>query len=315
MTPDPAPRPSLTAPGGADIVVRLSSLVPVGSNLLDRYGVAMRRRPSLPLVLALALAAPLLAGCQRIQARYELKQGNRFYLNENYRQALEQYEKGLRLDPTATFAYRSVGLAAVALFRPGVRNAENEKYADEAVEAFRKYLVDYPTDEKVREYMISTLMNAERHDEALKELRAEAERNPGKTGVNQAIVMTLAKAGKLDEAYAWATRPGVTPDAQVLYSIAVACWDKAYHDPMLDTVARGTVVETGLQAAKRAIDLKPDYFEAMAYYNLLFREKAKLELDPVKAQEWIAEADKWRDRAKALIDAQKAKEAAAATRS
>jgi tetratricopeptide (TPR) repeat protein len=261
----------------------------------------------------LVAAAPLLVGCQKIQARYELKQGNQFYLNENYRQALEQYDKGLALDPTATFAYRSKGLAAVALFRPGVKSAENDQYAELAVKSFRQYLEDYPTDEKVREYMISTLMNAERHEDALKELRIEAARNPNKTGVNQAIVTTLAKAGRLDEAFQWATRPGASPDPAVLYSIAVASWDKAYHDPMLDPVARGAVVDNGLAAAKRSIELKPDYFEAMAYYNLLFREKAKLELDPAKAQEWIAEADRWRDRAKALIDAAKAKEAAAGT--
>ncbi len=58
-------------------------------------------------------------------------------------------------------------------------------------------------------------------------------------------------------------------------------------------MARGKVVDTGLQAAQKAVTLKPDYFEAMAYYNLLFREKAKLELDPVKAQEWIAKAEEW----------------------
>lgn len=305
-------RAALTASGGADIVALLFSLVPRGSLLLDRHGVAMRRQPSFFLASALVLVAPLLTGCQKIQARYELKQGNQFYLNENYRQALEQYKKGLDLDPTVTFAYRSVGLAAVALFRPGVRSEENDRYANQAIEAFRTYLKDYPDDAKVREYMIATLMNAERHEEALKELRLEAQRNPNATGVNQAIVTTLAKAGRLDEAFSWATRPGVGADPQVLYSIAVACWDKAYHDPMLDAVARGAIVDTGLAAGKRAVELKPDYFEAMAYYNLLYREKAKLELDPVKAQEWIAEADKWRDRAKALIDAQKAKEAAAA---
>ena len=56
--------------------------------------------------------------------------------------------------------------------------------------------------------------------------------------------------------------------------------------------------------------LKPDYFEAMAYYNLLYREKAKLEIDPVKAQEWIAKAEEWTKKAIAVRDAQKAREAA-----
>jgi hypothetical protein len=50
----------------------------------------------------------------------------------------------------------------------------------------------------------------------------------------------------------------------------------------------------------------------MAYYNLLFREKAKLEFDEVKKAQWIAQADVWRERAKALIEAAKKKEEAAA---
>ena len=81
---------------------------------------------------------------------------------------------------------------------------------------------------------------------------------------------------------------------------------------MLDATARGKVVDTGLAATKRSLDMKPDYFEAMAYYNLLFREKAKLELDPAKAQEWIAQAEEWTKKAIALREQQKARDAAAA---
>ncbi len=32
----------------------------------------------------------------------------------------------------------------------------------------------------------------------------------------------------------------------------------------------------GLEATKKSLDLDPEFFDAMAYYNLLFREKAKL---------------------------------------
>ena len=63
----------------------------------------------------------------------------------------------------------------------------------------------------------------------------------------------------------------------------MACWAQSYNDPMLSAEQRTRIVDIGLDAAKRAIEIKPDYFEAMAYYNLLFREKAKLEADPLKA--------------------------------
>ena len=64
------------------------------------------KRP-IPVLLALLLLTPLLGGCHKVRARVEMKKGNEYYLNESYRQALSQYQKGLELDPSATFAWRS----------------------------------------------------------------------------------------------------------------------------------------------------------------------------------------------------------------
>jgi len=261
-------------------------------------------------LLAAGAVAVGLTGCEKIDARMALKQGNQYYLNEEYRRAIEQYHLGLAKDPSATFAWRSVGLSALALYKPGVRTPENDKYALTAIEAFQKYLKTNPKDaEKVKEYVITTMINSERYDEALVELKAQAVRSPNKPGLNGAIVTTLARQHRLPEAYEWARQH---PDPEVLYSVGVSCWDRAYNDPRMDAEERAKVVELGLEATKRAIDLKRDYFEAMAYYNLLFREKAKLEPDPMKAQEWYVKADEWRDKAKALIEAQKKKDEAAA---
>ena len=99
----------------------------------------MRTR-RLCLWLILAACLPTLVGCQKIEARMKLKEGNRYYLNEDFKHALEEYQVGLKQDPSATFAWRSVGLSAVALIRPGVRSPEIDKYVDTALEAFKKYL-------------------------------------------------------------------------------------------------------------------------------------------------------------------------------
>jgi tetratricopeptide (TPR) repeat protein len=267
------------------------------------------RRISACLPIIVLVVTPALTGCNKIKARVELKKGNSFYMDESYRQALEQFQKGLDLDPGATFAWRSVGLSAMALYRPTVDNEENRKFADTAVDAFKKYLASYPADEKVEEYLVTILISAQRYDDALARLKLQSQKSPNKPGIQQAIITTLAKAGRLDEAYQWADQHGAK-DPTLYYSIAVASWSKSYNDPTIDTVARGKVVDSGLQAAQKAVTLKPDYFEAMAYYNLLYREKAKLEIDPVKAQEWIAQAEEWTKKAIAARDAAKAREAA-----
>jgi tetratricopeptide (TPR) repeat protein len=260
--------------------------------------------------MAAGAVATGLTGCEKLDARMALKQGNQYYLNEEYRRAIEQYQIGLTKDPSATFAWRSVGLSALAMYKPGVKTPENDKYAVTAIEAFKKYLKTHPKDaEKVKEYVITTLINSERYDEALVELKAQAARTPNQPGLNGAIVTTFARQHRLPEAYEWARQH---PDPELLYSVGVSCWDRAYNDPRMDAAERATVVDLGLEATKKAIDLRRDYFEAMAYYNLLFREKAKLEEDPLKAQEWYAKADQWRDKAKALIEVQKKKDEAAA---
>ena len=64
----------------------------------------------------------------------------------------------------------------------------------------------------------------------------------------------------------------------------------------------------------KAIQLNPDYFEAMLYENLLYREYARIEGDPAKVAELTAKADEWQKKAleirKKVQDKQKAEQAA-----
>ncbi len=264
-------------------------------------------------VFAVALlAAPLLAGCHKVQARVELKQGNAFYQQEEYRQALAKFQKGLELDPTATFAWRSVGLTALALFRPGDTSPQNLQYAETAIDGFKKYLEDYPDNEKVREYLLTTLVQTKRFDEALAYLRERGD--PNDPDVVRAQVNILIQAGRYDEAWQLAQKMTGPNQAEVLYSVGVSAWDQAYRNPALNYEQRSKMVDTGLEALRRALDVKPDYFEAMAYYNLMFREKAKLEMDGTKRLEYVALADEWMKKALDLRKRQQEAEKKAAAK-
>jgi hypothetical protein len=90
----------------------------------------------------------------------------------------------------------------------------------------------------------------------------------------------------------------------------VQAWDRSYHYPDMDPATRAKIVSDGMESLERALKIKADSFDALTYMNLLYREKAKLELDPVKQQEWIAKAEEWTKKAIAVRDAQKAREAA-----
>ena len=189
-------------------------------------------------LIPLALCT-FLAGCGKVKARMEFKQGNASYKSENYREAIRYYKQGLELDPAAKQVWRSVGLSAMAVYRPGDTSKQNLEYAEEALGAFEKFAAAYPEDQKVQDYILTILMSSERFDDALKRLRAKSAKNPGDKETNQAIVTVLIRAGKLDEAIAYVKTLGARADGVSHYTVGVACWDKAYRDPMLSPEQRG----------------------------------------------------------------------------
>ncbi|HWN43743.1 MAG TPA: tetratricopeptide repeat protein [Thermoanaerobaculia bacterium] len=260
------------------------------------------KRP-IPVLLALLLLTPFLGGCHKVRARVEMKKGNERYLNENYRDALVQYQKGLDLDPSATFAWRSVGLSALALYKPGDNSRANREMGDLAVKAFESYLEDYPDDEKVRDYLISTYVNSKKYDQALAYLEKQAQADPSNANIQASRIRLLIEAGRMDEARQLAnTLPPNQAKAEALYSLAVTAWDNAFHgkNTTMPAAEQEKRIDEALTGMQEALRINPEYFEAMVYYNLLFREKAKLQTDEAKKQEYTAVAIQWQDKAKAL---------------
>jgi TonB family protein len=88
------------------------------------------------------------------------------------------------------------------------------------------------------------------------------------------------------------------------YTLATYYWDKAYRDKALDTAQKRDFIAKGIEQADRAIQMKPDYMEALTYKNLLLRLQAATETDPAAQQALIAEADKLREQALKIRDAQ-----------
>jgi tetratricopeptide (TPR) repeat protein len=81
------------------------------------------------------------------------------------------------------------------------------------------------------------------------------------------------------------------------YTVAVYNWDKANRDFRLAEKEKMQLVMNGLDAVDKAIAIKNDYMEAIAYKNILLRLQANLEKDPKKQQALLKEADALRDKA------------------
>lgn len=87
---------------------------------------------------------------------------------------------------------------------------------------------------------------------------------------------------------------------EAYYTVATYYWDKAYRDFRISDKEKLQYVTDGVAAVNKAIEIKSDYMEAIAYKNLLLRLQANLEKDPAKQQALLKEADQLRDKATEL---------------
>jgi tetratricopeptide (TPR) repeat protein len=93
---------------------------------------------------------------------------------------------------------------------------------------------------------------------------------------------------------------------EAYYTIATYYWEKAYRDFTTPQPDKIKFVGQGIEAVDKAIELKPDYFEALTYKNLLLRVQATLEKEPSRQQQLLREADQFRDRATEIRNKQRA---------
>jgi tetratricopeptide (TPR) repeat protein len=87
---------------------------------------------------------------------------------------------------------------------------------------------------------------------------------------------------------------------EAYYTISTFYWDKAFRDARLKESDKKDYIQKGIQAVDHALQIKPDYAEALVYKGLLLRLQANMEKDPKKQQDLLKEADKLRDKANDL---------------
>jgi len=238
--------------------------------------------------LFLALGALLgTIGCQsqinRLKANYATKQGNQFYKAQDFLKAVEWYRYATYLNPDLDLAQYHSALAYMALYRPGSKHPKDLRYAEEALKNLKLYIDSHPANEDAKNYLLTVYLGAERYDEAAAFFEAELRANGSDPAVAsklmQVIGMVYAKKGDFDTSLEWyKKRADLEKDNhEILYTIGVLCWDKVYHGGLtLDLERRQQLIDMGLDYLNRASAMKENYFEAVSYINLMYREKAKV---------------------------------------
>ncbi len=270
------------------------------------------RRQRAAISAVLTLAALGLAGCNKLKSKQEIKKGNEFSKAGQYDAALASYQEALRLDPGEKKIYKSIGFAYIGRYQPGSKHQKDLEFAKKAIDNLDKYVQAFPQDRKAREILGSMYLATDRYDDAIKFYQEMLKADPKDSKAMNSIAQMYVKKGDFDTAVTWYKKrlevEGNNPE--VYYLIGVQAWDRSYNFPDLAPETRAKIVEEGLQALNKAVEIKPNYFEAISYINLLYREKAKMETDPAKKKEYIDTADKYLQQALELR--KKAKEAEAA---
>jgi tetratricopeptide (TPR) repeat protein len=141
-----------------------------------------------------------------------------------------------------------------------------------------------------------------RYDEAEQMLVKARDAKPDDPAVYMQLAGFYNRQGEFDKTIeALRTRAEKEPNnPEAFYTIATFYWDKAYRDFRINDQQKAEFAQAGVGAIDKAIQLNPDYMEAVTYRGLLLRVQANLEKNPGRQKQLLAEAEKMQDRANEL---------------
>jgi len=237
---------------------------------------------------ALAALALVVAGCAKLQSRDSLNKGVQAFKSAQYPEAVEDFKRAVELDPNFPTARLYLATAYMQQYIPGAESAENMQMAQAAHDQFQKVL----------------------------------DQDPKNTVAIASIASLYLNEKKWDDAQRWYEKLiAVDPNNKdAYYSLGFIAWSKWYPvygtaranlgmkqedpGPIKDKKVKddlkakyGPGIESGLQSLDKALQLDPDYADAMAYENLLIRERADLTDSKEEYEKQIKTANDWVDKA------------------
>jgi TonB family protein len=238
------------------------------------------------LALVLVAVGALLAQDGRVW----LNLGVTEFKSGNYPQAVADFQKAVDSDPSNPTFRLYLATAWMQQFIPGAETPENRNIAAAAEREFKKVLEVDPGNETAMMYLASLNLNLKQWDEAQSWYEKVVAANPGNSIAWYSMgfiawsryyppYMAARQAAGLKTA-----DPGPLPAG-------------AAKEQLLSTYS--SIVEGGLYALQQALVIDPQYDDAMAYMNLLIRERADLRDNAADYRRDTDEANAWVDKAMA----------------
>ena len=238
-------------------------------------------------------------GCNKLKARDQLNKGVASYKNARYEQAIGHFQQAVTLDPGLQNAKIYLAAAYLAQYIPGVDSPENLQNANAAIQQYMSVLQQDPKNVNSIKGIAYLYLQMKKFEDAKSYYRKAIELDPN--------------------------------DPEAYYSIGVIDWTQAYQ-PRMEERAKlglrpdeplkdkklcaklreegGSVIQDGIDSLTKALQMRQDYDDAMAYMNLLYREKADRECDqPEQRAADLKAADEWVDKTMAAKKAKAEKQA------
>jgi hypothetical protein len=234
------------------------------------------------------LATVLTCSAQTVSAKAEFDLGVSANKQAKYEEAIEHFRQAVLLDPTFASAHLHLASAYAQEYIPGVDTPENNQMWQQAIVQFEQVLGLEPTpDQQVSAlkgiaYLFLNMRQFERakqYDRKILEIDPDDPETHFALGVidwTQAYRLRMQQRAKLN----------LKPDEPLID--AAECWDvQAKNEEIL---------KDGLETLTKAISIRQTYDDAMAYMNLMYRERADIQCGDIRAYHAdIRTADQWVD--------------------
>ena len=224
------------------------------------------------------------AGCQQLKARDRVNKGVQAFKAAKYAEAVDHFQAATEIDPTFDTARLYLATAFYQQYIPGAESPENLEMANKARTEYSKVLERDKNNSLALASIASLYFHQKKWDEAEQWNKRLLEADPkNKEGYYTlgVIAWTRSFSRRMEARAKLGMKPedpGPIKDAKVR---------EALRADLLP------IVNTGIENLQKAIAVNAEYDDAMAYMNLLHRERADMQNDVAEYKKDVASADSW----------------------
>ncbi|MGO9272486.1 MAG: hypothetical protein ACLQOO_20025 [Terriglobia bacterium] len=251
------------------------------------------KRYQLAALCAVMVAALISSGCSRLKARDQLNKGVASYRNAQFQAAIEHFKQAIALDPTLLNAKLYLATAYSQQYVQGGQSDENLKIAKQTIAAFQEVLDMNPA----RDAEVTSLANIGQMYYNLQDFDKAKEYQRKRLGVEPNNPEPYYWIGVINWGICYKNDGGMRNDLKLNIPNANGELPPIPEKARVQLAEKNAkLVDEGLDALQKAIQMNPNSFDTMSYLNLLYRQKADVdkgedrEADLKAAGDWTQKA-------------------------